>query len=66
MSERRSEGLPTWLTILVVLTMLALFVYVVLRFGLAAVPLCTIIAGILGGYAGLDELAKRRQREDPS
>lgn len=65
MSKNRSDGLPTWLSVVVVLTCLLLFVYVVLRFGVAGVPLATIIAGLLGGYGGLDELAKRRkQREE--
>jgi Na+-driven multidrug efflux pump len=61
--EQRNDGLPHWLTVTVILTCLGLFVYVVLRFGLAGVPLATVIAGLLGGYGGLDQLTKMRNQQ---
>lgn len=61
--EKRSEGLPTWLTITVILVCLALFAYTVLRFGPAGVPMATVIAGVLGAYGGLDRLVRQRKQE---
>lgn len=64
--QRSSDGLPLWLTITVILVCLALFAYVVLRFGPAGVPMATVIAGVLGAYGGLDRLVKQRKQEGDS
>lgn len=60
--RNNSSGLPFWLTATVILTCLGLFVYVILRFGVTGVPLATVIAGVLGGYGGLDQLTRMRQQ----
>lgn len=52
--------LPTWVTIVVVLGLLGLLTYSIVVFGPAGYPMDMIVGGLLGGYAGLQELAKRK------
>lgn len=61
MTERRQTGLPDWLTAIVVLTLLASFVYNLVRFGPEGYPTAVIIGGLLGTYAGVDQLLKRKR-----
>lgn len=57
--ERRS-GLPDWLTAVVVLALLALFAFNLVKYGPDGYPTAVIIGGLLGTYAGLDQLLKRK------
>ena len=52
--------LPLWVTVTVVLGLLGLLGYSVIVLGAAGYPIDMIIGGLLGGYAGLQELAKRK------
>lgn len=58
---------PMWLTATIVLGDLALLFYSVIAFGPEGYPIDMMLGGILGGYAGLDQLLKRRQvgTDDP-
>lgn len=64
--ERRREprpvganGLPMWLTVTVVLTLLGLLVWNVIVVGPEGLPTSYILGGLLGAYAGLDQLLRR-------
>jgi len=52
--------LPSWVTITVVLGLLGLLAYSIVVLGPAGYPIDMIVGGLLGGYAGLQELAKRK------
>ena len=54
------DGLPLWLTGTVVLVLLALLTYNVIAFGPKGYPTSMILGGLLGAYAGVDQLLKRR------
>lgn len=54
------SGLPDWLTAVVVLVLLGSFVYNLVRFGPDGYPTAVIIGGLLGAYAGVDQLMKRK------
>lgn len=51
--------LPPWVTITVVLTCLALLVYVIVVFGPDGYPITIVLGGLLGAYAGVRELLNR-------
>lgn len=59
--QHANDGLPRWLNITVVLTLLALFVYQVVIVGPKGYPTNVIIGGLLGAYAGVDQYVKRRK-----
>jgi hypothetical protein len=53
-------GLPTWVTITVVLTLTGLLTYNIVVVGPEGYPTSVILGGLLGAYAGLNELLKRK------
>jgi uncharacterized membrane protein YoaK (UPF0700 family) len=53
--------LPLWVTVIVVLTLVALLVYNVVVFGPEGYANTVVIGGLLGAYAGLQEYLKRKQ-----
>jgi hypothetical protein len=55
------EGLPRWLNITVVLTLLGSFVYNLVIVGPSGYPTNVIIGGLLGGYIGVDKLVKKQK-----
>lgn len=61
--QPRGGGLPDWLTATVVLVLLASFVYNLVRYGPDGYPSAVIIGGLLGAYAGVDQLLKRKREQ---
>lgn len=59
-----SGALPPWITATVVLTLLGTFVYNIVFVGPEGYPTNVIIGGLLGAYAGIDQLLKRRKDDD--
>lgn len=65
MADNQSpKPLPLWVTILVVLTLLALLVYNVVVYGPEGYPTTVILGGALGGYAGLQEYLRKKSGSD--
>lgn len=60
-----SDGFPLWLNATVIITLLGLFVYNVVIVGEKGYPTNVLIAGLLGGYIGVDQF-KRRKEGPPS
>ena len=60
----RRTGLPMWVTIIVVLTLLGLLAYNVLIVGPDGLATSYVLGGLLGAYAGVDQLLKRRSGDD--
>lgn len=56
--------LPVWVTIIVVLTLLALLGFNIIVSGPEGYPTSVILGGLLGAYAGLNELLRRRSGGD--
>jgi hypothetical protein len=54
------NGLPTWLTVIVVLVLLGLLVYNIILVGPEGLGTTYVLGGLLGAYAGIDQLLKRR------
>lgn len=52
--------LPMWVTVTVVLTLLGLLVYNIVVVGPEGLPASYLIGGLLGAYAGVDQLLKRK------
>lgn len=59
-----TNGLPTWLTIIVVLVLLALLAWNIVRVGPEGLGTTYVLGGLLGAYAGVDQLLKRRPPGD--
>lgn len=59
-SDVPPTGLPTWVTIIVVLTLLGLLSYNIIVVGPEGLATSYILGGLLGAYAGVDQLLKRR------
>lgn len=63
------SGLPAWVTVTVVLVLTALLAYNIVIVGPEGLPTSYVLGGLLGAYAGVDQLLKRRgdatDREDP-
>lgn len=59
--------LPGWVTATVVLGLLALLGYNVIVVGPEGYPTSMLLGGLLGAYAGVDQLLKRRRddRDEP-
>lgn len=53
-------GLPAWVTITVVLALTGLLGYNIIVIGPEGYPTSVILGGLLGAYAGLNELIKRK------
>lgn len=56
--------LPAWVTTVVVLTLLGLLAYNIIAVGPEGYPTSVILGGLLGGYAGLNELLRRKASGD--
>lgn len=56
--------LAPWITATVVLGLLALLGYNIVVVGPEGYPTSVILGGLLGGYAGLNELLKRKGSGD--
>lgn len=54
------NGLPVWCTVTVVLVCTALLAYNIIIVGPEGLPTSYILGGLLGTYAGIDQLLKRR------
>lgn len=69
MNEHRrpsSDGLPVWLSIVVVNWLLALFTYNLIVVGEKGYPTNVLIAGLLGGYLGVDIFKRRKTGQPPT
>lgn len=56
--------LPTWVNVTVVLTLLGLFGYNIIVVGPAGYPTSVILGGLLGAYAGVNQLLKGKTKSD--
>lgn len=56
--------LPRWVTVVVVLTLLGLLGYNIIVVGPDGYPTSMILGGLLGGYAGVNQLLKRNGNGD--
>lgn len=61
--RQQRAGLPDWLTAVVVLVLLGSFVFNLVQYGPEGYPSAVIIGGLIGAYAGLDQLLKRKRDE---
>lgn len=59
-SPQGGSGLPVWVTIIVVLTLTALLAWNIIVVGPDGLPTSYVLGGLLGAYAGVDQLLKRR------
>lgn len=57
------DGLPAWVTVVVVLVLLGLLVYSVVWLGPDGLPVTYFIGGLLGVYGGANELMRARDRQ---
>lgn len=57
------DPLPGWVSVVVVLVLLALLAYNIVIVGPEGYPTSVILGGLLGAYAGVDQLL--RKRRDP-
>jgi hypothetical protein len=60
---RQTGGLPTWVTIIVVLDLLTLLAYNIVVIGPTGLATSYILGGLLGAYAGVDQLLRRRDED---
>jgi hypothetical protein len=58
--SEQARGLPVPVTIIVVLTLTALLAWNVIVVGPDGLPTSYVLGGLLGAYAGVDQLLKRR------
>lgn len=58
--HRRGDGLPVWATTVVVLGLLGLLGWNIIVVGPAGYPTSVILGGLLGAYAGVDQLLRKR------
>jgi len=54
------NGLPVWVSIVVVLVLTALLGYNIIIIGPSGLPTSYVLGGLLGAYAGVDQLLKKR------
>lgn len=59
-----SGGLPTWLTAIVVLVLLGLLGWNIVVVGPEGLGTTYVLGGLLGAYAGVDQLLKRGKDGD--
>lgn len=57
-------GLPIWVTVTVVLTLTGLLAYNIIVVGPEGLPTSYVLGGLLGAYAGVDQLLKRRDSNE--
>lgn len=55
-----NKGLPPWLTAIVVLVLLVLLSWNIIVVGPEGLGTTYVLGGLLGAYAGVDQLLKRR------
>lgn len=60
MVQGSGGGLPTWVTITVILSLLGLLGYNIIVVGVEGLATSYILGGLLGAYAGVDQLLKKR------
>lgn len=60
------RNLPAWVTITVILTLTALLAYNIIVVGPKGLPTSYVLGGLLGAYAGVDRLLKRRDDDKDS
>lgn len=60
-----SNGLPSWLNTVAVLTFLGLFSYNVLVVGEKGYPTNVLLSGLLGLYIGVDQYKRRTKAQEP-
>lgn len=60
-STGHASPLPGWVTATVVLGLLGLLGYNVVAVGPEGYPTSMLLGGLLGAYAGVDQLLKRRR-----
>lgn len=53
-------GLPRWVTVFVVLVLTVLLGYNIIVVGPEGLPTSYVLGGLLGAYAGVDQLLKKR------
>lgn len=58
--RRSPDGLPTSLTVFVVVVLTCLLAYNIVVVGPEGLPTSYLLGGLLGAYAGVDQLLKRR------
>ena len=51
---------PQWVTVVVILGMLALFGFMVIKYGPASVGVLYVIGGVMGVYGGVDHILRRK------
>lgn len=54
------NGLPTWVTVTVVLILTGLLGYNIIVVGPEGLATSYVLGGLLGAYAGVDQLLKKR------
>lgn len=59
------QGLPVWVTVVIALTLTGLLAYNIIVVGPEGLPTSYILGGLLAGYAGVDQLLKKRGGNDP-
>lgn len=57
-------GLPAWVTVTVVLVLTGLLAYNIIVVGPEGLPTSYVLGGLLGAYAGVDQLLKRRNEDN--
>lgn len=62
--EVGGNGLPLWLTTVVVLVLLALLIWNITVVGADGLGTTYVLGGLLGAYAGVDHLLKRDREDD--
>lgn len=61
--HEHGRGLPGWTNILVVVSMVALLTWSVVVLGAEGVGYAYVLGGVLGAYAGVDQLLRRRDKD---
>jgi len=64
MAQGQRDGLHPVVTTIVVLTLLGLLAWNIIVVGPEGYPTSVILGGLLGAYAGVDQLLKRKQGGD--
>lgn len=65
MSSQGQQGLPTWVTVTVVLVLTGLLAYNIVIVGPEGLPTSYVLGGLLGAYAGVDRLLKNKSDSGP-
>jgi hypothetical protein len=60
------SNLPSWVTVIVVLTLLVLLAYNIISMGPDGLATSYILGGLLAAYTGVDQLIKRHSGGGPS